>query len=261
MKAFDDFVKWSYVKYAGIALGVLGVILLLSCLGVTSSASSLSSSASSMYSAFGGISDLYSSLSNMNSAYSFDFLVLIVLTIVIFLKMKTGGRMNYKPGYLFLSSIVVGLLCEGMISSIKNSVFNIYSSSLESLASSILLLGFLMLLMGVLQIVGAVIAFKDKETAMQTISSGQGMKNIVNLAGGNEEDINALAEYLMENKANIEFSLNADAINLAKEMNLPHDFSKEDIVRAYNSLDFLKKRKIMSMYQQIKPSQKDDQII
>ena len=151
MKAFDDFVKWSYVRYAGLALGVLGGILLLSCLGVISSASSLSSSASSIYSAFGGLSDLYASISNMSSTYAFNFLVLIILTIAIFLKMKTGGRMNYKPGYLFLGSIVVGLLCEGMISSIKNSAFNMFSSSMDSLASSILLLGFLMLLMGALQ--------------------------------------------------------------------------------------------------------------
>lgn len=260
MKAFDDFVKWSYVRYAGLALGVLGGILLLSCLGVISSASSLSSSASSMYSAFGGLSDLYASISNMSSTYAFNFLVLIILTIAIFLKMKTGGRMNYKPGYLFLGSIVVGLLCEGMISSIKNSAFNMFSSSMDSLASSILLLGFLMLLMGALQIAGAVFAFKDKEVLQQTGSSGQSMKNTISF-GGKEEDVNALADYLTDNKVNIEFSLNADAINLAKELNLPNDFSKEDILRAYHGSDFMKKRKIMSVFQQIRPSQNDDQII
>lgn len=260
MKTFDDFVKWKYVRYAGIVLGVLGVILLLTCLGVISSAGSLTSSASSMYSAFGGISDLYSNISNMSSIYSFNFIVLIVLTIAIFLKMKTAGRMNYKPGYLFLGSIVVGFLCEGTISSIKNSVFNIFSSSMDSLASSILLLGFLMMLMGALQVVGAVLAFKDKELLQQIGFSGQNMKNFVNL-GGKEDDVNVLADYLMDHKANIEFSLNADAINLAKELNLPNDFSKEDILRTYNGLDFMKKSKIMSMFQQIRPSQKDDLII
>lgn len=261
MNAFNDFVKWSYVKYASIALGVLGVILLLSCLGVVSSAGSLSGSAGSSYSAFSGVSNLYSSISNMSSTYSFNFFILIVLTILIFLKMKTGGRMNYKPGYLFLSSIVVGFICESTISSIKRSAFNVFSSSLDSLASSIQLLGLLMLLMGALQIAGAVIAFKDKEIAVKADFSVEGLKNKMNLSGKAEEDVNGLVNYLMENKVNIEFSLNADAMNMVKELNLPQDFSKEDVIQHYNGLDFMKKRKLMSMYQSVKSSQKDDQMI
>lgn len=255
LKAFDDFMKWSYIRYMSFATGGLGAILLLSCFGVISSAGSLSGG--DMYSAFGGVTDLYNSFSNMSSMYTLNFFMLILFTIVIFLKMKTGGRMNYKAGYLFLGSLVTGLLCEGMIASIRNNVLNPYSFAMDAFASSIQTLGFLVLLMGCLQIAGAVLAYQEKEVLAQRTADGSSEEHTVHHAGDTEEEICALVDYLMDNKANIEFSLNEQALDLAKEMRLPEDFSKQDIRNSYEGLDFLKKRKVRSMYQKIRASQKE----
>ena len=118
-------------------------------------------------------------------------------------------------------------------------------------------LGFLVLLMGCLQIAGAVLAYKEKEVLAQRTTDGSSEEHTVYHTGDSEEEICALVDYLMDNKANIEFSLNEQAVDLAKEMRLPEDFSKQDIRNSYEGLDFLKKRKVRSMYQKIHASQKE----
>ena len=117
---------------------------------------------------------------------------LILFTIVIFLKMKTGGRMNYKAGDLFLGSLVTGLLCEGMIASIRNNVLNPYSFAMDAFASSIQTLGFLVLLMGCQQIAGAVLAYQEKEVLAQRTADGSSEEHTVHHAGDTEEEICAL---------------------------------------------------------------------
>ena len=257
MQKYNDFMKWSYIRILCIALGVLGVLLLFSCLGVVSSANSLTGS-DDVYSAFGGASSLYSSISSLSSMYGLNFFVLIVGAILVFLKMYSSHSMDYKPGYLLVASIVVGFLCEATISSINKGLSNLFSTSLESVASSILTYGFLVLIMAVLQIVGGVMAFRasgfkiDSEN-IKNVSSNLS-STISNLQKFDERDIQDMADYLMRSKVDIEFSLNSEGAELADQLKLPKDYTRDDILQKFNELGFMEKRNVMSKYTSIKES-------
>ena len=58
----------------------------------------------------------------------------------------------------------------------------------------------------------------------------------------------------MKSKVDIEFSLNSEGAELANQLKLPKDYTRDDILQKFNELGFMEKRNVMSKYTSIKES-------
>lgn len=243
METFNRIISWKIIRYTVIAVGVLGIILLFTCFGVLSSVTSISSD--NMSAAFGSLSSIYSSINNLSSIYSLDFFFLLVITILAFLKMKSTKKMDYKPGYFLIASLCAGLLCEFSISSINDGLSNIFTSSMTSLASSVQLFAIFVLLMAILEIIGGVIGYRTQIETKEKISSFTSMAKL------NENSLDDFISYMLDSKLDIMFSINEEGKAFSKELNLPDDYTREDIIRSLNQLDFFKKRQILQKFKEM----------
>lgn len=243
METFNRIISWKIIRYTVIAVGVLGIILLFTCFGVLSSVTSISSD--NMSAAFGSLSSIYSSINNLSSIYSLDFFFLLVITILTFIKMKTTKNMDYKPGYFLIASLCAGLLCEFSISSINDGLSNIFTSSMTSLASSVQLFAIFVLLMAILEIIGGVISYRTQTETEEKIPSFTSMVKV------NENSFDDFISYMLDSKLDIMFSINEEGKEFSKELNLPDDYTREDIIRSLNQLDFFKKRQILQKFKEM----------
>lgn len=243
MQTFNRIISWKTIRYSIIAIGVLGLLLLFTCFGVLSSITSMSSD--NMSDAFLSLSSIYSSINSLSSMYSFDFFILLVITVLTFIKMKSTKEMSYKPGYFLGASLFAGLLCEFSISSINDGLSNILMGSMETLASAVQLFAVFIFMMAVLEIIAGIFAFKTQIVNSQNFSS---FTSIVNKSNDSYEEF---ISYMLDSKLDIMFSINETGKEFSKELNLPDDYTREDIIHSLNQIDFFKKKQILQKFNKI----------
>ena len=99
--------------------------------------------------------------------------------------------------------------------------------------------------MAILEIIGGVISYRTQTETEEKIPSFTSMVKV------NENSFDDFISYMLDSKLDIMFSINEEGKEFSKELNLPDDYTREDIIRSLNQLDFFKKRQILQKFKEM----------